>query len=277
MRSLTGLSLEEFDKLVPAFKRNLKYKEHTNGQKGFVSEVEQKLFLILLYIKCYPTFRVMEFFIGLDFTRCNRWILILRKTLSATLQKELVMPARKINSPEEFLRKFPQIKDVFVDGTERRVNKPKKIKTRNKLYSGKKKTFTSKHVVLVDENKFIIMVSRTRSGRRHDKRVFEKDCPWQNIPEKVTLWGDTAFTGVDKYHKNIQIPKKATKNKPLSYEDKQNNKVISGIRIVVEHAIMGIKRCKAVSDVFRNKILTLKDDFFMLSAGIWNYHLKLAT
>ena len=65
MRSLTGLSLEEFDKLVPAFERNLKYKKHTNGQKGFVSEVEQKLFLILLYIKCYPTFRVMEFFIGL--------------------------------------------------------------------------------------------------------------------------------------------------------------------------------------------------------------------
>ena len=90
------------------------------------------------------------------------------------------------------------------------------------------------------------MVSRTRSGRRHDKRVFEKDCPWQNIPEKVTLWGDTAFTGIDKYHKNIQIPKKATKNKPLTYEDKCNNKVISGIRIVVEHAIMGIKRCKAV-------------------------------
>ena len=67
------------------------------------------------------------------------------------------MPARRINSPEEFLRKFPQIKDVFVDGTERRVNKPKKIKTRNKLYSGKKKTFTSKHVVMVDENKFIII------------------------------------------------------------------------------------------------------------------------
>jgi hypothetical protein len=275
MKSLTGLSLKEFDRLVPSFSQSLKgYKHHNNGQKGMVCSVEQKLFLILLYVRSYPTYRVMEFVIGLDFTRCNRWVMKLKDRLSKALGRELVMPERKIRSVEEFLRKFPQIKDIFVDGTERRVNKPKKIKTRNKLYSGKKKTHTVKNVVISDERKRILFVSRTRSGRRHDKRVFDKDCPGQHIPETVTAWADSAFIGLRKMHQNTQIPKKATKNNPLSFQDKLNNKVISGIRIVAEHSIMGIKRCRAASDIFRNKILTLRDDFFLLAAGIWNFHLQ---
>jgi hypothetical protein len=38
---------------------------------------------------------------------------------------------------EDIFRQHPEIKDIFVDGTERRVQKPKNRKRRNKLYSGK--------------------------------------------------------------------------------------------------------------------------------------------
>ncbi|WP_440863588.1 transposase family protein [Symbiopectobacterium purcellii] len=48
--------------------------------------------------------------------------------------------------------------------------------------------------------------------------------------------------GIDKQHPNTQIPKKGTRKRPLSPEQKQENKIISGIRITVEHAIAGIKR-----------------------------------
>jgi hypothetical protein len=35
------------------------------------------------------------------------------------------MPEKKINSMEEFLEKFPEAKDLFVDGVERPIQRPK--------------------------------------------------------------------------------------------------------------------------------------------------------
>ncbi|WP_440863578.1 hypothetical protein [Symbiopectobacterium purcellii] len=54
------------------------------------------------------------------------------------------MPARQIRSAEEFFRAFPGVKDVFIDGTERRVQKPKNLRRRKKNVFGKEKTDHSK-------------------------------------------------------------------------------------------------------------------------------------
>jgi len=55
---------------------------------------------------------------------------------------------------------------------------------------------------------------------------------------------------------------------------KENNKIISGIRIVSEHAIGGMKRLKAASDIYRNRLPNFDDTLNLLSAGIWNFHLQ---
>ena len=81
MKSLTGLSIYEFKELLSSFESVLDYKKNTTGQKGFLGRNEDKLFLILLYIKAYPTYRVMEFLLRLDHTRCYRWVKILMKPL----------------------------------------------------------------------------------------------------------------------------------------------------------------------------------------------------
>ncbi|WP_440867703.1 transposase family protein [Symbiopectobacterium purcellii] len=60
---------------------------------------------------------------------------------------------------------------------------------------------------------------------------------FNKAPPEVTIWADTGFQGIDKQHPNTQIPKKGTRKRPLSPEQKQENKIISGIRITVEHAI----------------------------------------
>lgn len=72
------------------------------------------------------------------------------------------------------------------------------------------------------------------------------------------------------------MPKKSTRGKPLTLAEKANNKVISGIRIVSEHAIEGMKRLKAAADIYRNKLPNLDDTFNLLAAGIWNFHLQTA-
>ena len=38
----------------------------------------------------------------------------------------------------------------------------------------------------------------------------------------------------------------------MSVADKWLNEIISGVRIIVENTIAGVKRCRIVKDVFRN-------------------------
>ena len=59
--------------------------------------------------------------------------------LETSLGWEVVLPQRKIRSVEEFMQHFPQIKDVFIDGTVRPVQRPHKAKSQRKHYSGQYK------------------------------------------------------------------------------------------------------------------------------------------
>ena len=53
----------------------------------------------------------------------------------------------------------------------------------------------------------------------------------------------------------------AAKGGSLTFEQKQQNKIISGIRMTVEHAIGGMKRFKSTVDIYRNK--AGQDDIFL--------------
>lgn len=93
--------------------------------------------------------------------------------------------------------------------------------------------------------------------------------------ESVALWVDTGFQGVLKQHINTLIPKKGTKKKPLTHNEKEENRVISSFRVVVEHAIAGIKRFKAYADIWRNKIAGFDDQVMRIACGLWNLHLEI--
>ena len=186
------------------------------------------------------------------------------------------MPERKINKIEDLYKMIPEaklLKDIFVDGVERPVQRPKKSSQQKKLYSGKKKTHTKKTIIITDEHKRILLATPTKTGRRHDKRAVDNQSIFEAIPESVTIWADTGFQGLLKQHKNSLLPKKASKNYPLTFEDRQENKTISGIRIIVEHAIGGAKRYKAFSDIYRNKLAKMDDQLMLIACGLWNLHL----
>ncbi|MEK9178143.1 MAG: transposase family protein, partial [Patescibacteria group bacterium] len=113
-----------------------------------------------------------------------------------------------------------------------------------------------------------------KSGRRHDKRLADKENLFQNLPDEVTAFVDTGFQGVQKLHHQTYIPKKRRKGYPLTKDEKEMNKLISSYRVVVEHAIGGIKRYRCISEKLRNKKAWIDDKFMLLSAGLWNYHLS---
>lgn len=287
-RAVTGMTPQEVTALLPAFescivqyKYQVRPKEQWlrkmgGGRTGRLATNLDKLIFVLMYLKIYPTFDVLTLLGGTTRSRGHESVGQLLPVLELTLGRHLAFPERKITSLEEFERKFPGLKDLFIDGTERRVEKPRNLKRRKKLYSGKKKATTRKTNILSDERKRILVVTPTKSGRRHDKRLLDKQQLVEHIPRDVTIWTDTGFQGIQHQHPNTVMPVKATKKKPLTEEQRQSNRVIAGIRVVSEHAIGGMKRLKAASDVYRNRLPNLDDTFTLLAAGLWNFHLQQA-
>ena len=283
MKSLTGLSVSEFEEILPLFSDRLKevscskprLRKFGGGPIGVLLDDSYKLFFILFYLKVYPTYDLAGFIFGADRSRPCRWVAKFLPVLEKVLKDKFLLPKRQIHSIEEFLKLFPETKDLFIDGTEHRVQRPKSAKEQKRRYSGKKKSHTRKNLIASDADKRIIVISPTKNGRFHDKKLFDK-AGWGNwIPSDVSTWLDTGFIGVGKIGKEVFMPKKKSKNHPLTKEEKEENKDISTIRILAEHAIGGIKRFAAVAGIYRNK--KGKDDKFILAAaGLWNLHLQSA-
>lgn len=229
-----------------------------------------------MYVKLYPTYDALAVLANHYRSKCGDSVHLLLPVLEKTLGRKLALPKRG-HTLEEIFRQHPEIRDVFIDGSERRVQKPKNIKKRNKLYSGKKKATTRKTVILSDERKRVLYMSKTKSGRRHDKRIADKEHIFEGIPPHVTAWTDSGFQGAQRQHSNIVMPAKASKNHPLTQAQKEENRVISGIRVVSEHAIGGFKRFKAASDIYRNKLPNFDDLLTEVSIGLWNFHLQQTT
>ena len=72
-------------------------------------------------------------------------------------------------------------------------------------------------------------------------------------------------------------PRKSKKkpNPPeLTKDQKEENRKMSGERVIVENSIGGMKRFRCISDRYRNHIKNLKDLFILLSAGLWNFNIE---
>jgi hypothetical protein len=287
MRALTGMNIKEFKVLEPIFNQimfeyfNNKPRKRAvgGGRKGALRDYSGKLFYILFYLKAYPTYDVAGFIFGADRSQCCSWtqeyLPLLEKALGRTIQ----LPKRKIRSVEEFFEIFPECKDLFVDGTERRSQRPKKAKKQEKLYSGKKKAHTRKNIIACDENRRILLVSPTKGGRVHDIKQFKKWQVGESIPKHVALWCDKGFTGVGQSLRHdgpVVTPHKKPRGKELSSEQREDNKIICGIRMVVEHAIGGVKRFGSMSQVYRNK-KGQDDQMILICSALWNLHLQYAT
>ena len=282
--ALTGMKVGEFRTLVSSFDKilyeDLRQRDRQRavgaGYKGILKDAPRKLFYILFYLKVYPTYDLAGFIFGVDRSRCFRWTERLRPLLEKALGRHLVLPKRQIRFVEEFMSLCPDVKDLFLDGTERPTQRPQKSRLYKKRYSGKKKCHTRKNSLIANERREILFLSPTKEGRLHDLTQIKKTEILQYFPPHKSLWVDKAFQSIQKCLKpsnTVMIPHKKPRGKALTPEQKKENRIISGIRIVVEHAINGLKRFAATSHIYRNR-RGQDDQCINLCAGLWNFHLK---
>jgi hypothetical protein len=286
LRALTGLNIKAFDQLCAIFGELYQEEIESNpkprqrkrggGRKAKLDSMEAKLFFILFYFKVYPTFDVLGIVFDMDRGRANRWVHRLQNILEKALERKMFLPERKLESMEQFLERFPCVKTVIFDGTERPVQRPQNDEKQKEHYSGKKKRHTRKHITGTTREKRVILLSQAKAGKIHDKRQLDEEDMVGYIPDEVAVEGDLGFQGLQKQYVNIHLPHKKPKGQELTAEQKQENKEFSSQRVVCEHAHAGIKRYNAVAAIYRNRVPDFDDKLMLTACGLWNLYLEVA-
>ena len=91
------------------------------------------------------------------------------------------------------------------------------------------------------------------------------------FPGGSTLYKDTGYQGYEPAGVNTRQPKKKPHGGELTQAEKEQNSLISSVRIIVEHVICGIKRCRIVKDVFRNTKDKFDDLVMEIACGLHNF------
>ena len=123
---------------------------------------------------------------------------------------------------------------------------------------------------MIDKKTGKIICTTVGQGRRHDFHLFKNSKV--RIKEIVKVLADSGYQGIKKFHQNSDLPKKNSKKKPLTKQEKKENHQISSERVLVENVIKKVKIFRVIAEKYRNRRrrFTLR---LNLIAGIINYEL----
>ena len=221
----TSLYLEEYERLLPEFKKKVAATEPSPtqtkrgwhrkrragaGQKEKLASIEDKLLFILVYQKTYPLQTMHGLQFGLSQPRANYWIHVLLPILQQALAEMGMAPERdaKAVASNPLVREVEP--DLLIDGTERRRQRPKDAKKQAEHYSGKKKAHVDKNILLANaHSRKVVYLSPTEIGKKHDKKIADENAI--AYPAGATLGQDTGFQGYDPKGILTFQPKKSQK------------------------------------------------------------------
>ena len=271
-RRLSGVHPETFKKMLKVLRVEKRKISACGGRKRKLS-LPNQLLLCLEYLREGRTFCHIAVSYGVSETtawRIQGWV---EKTLMKS--REFTLPGKKV-----LLEPESDIKSVLIDVSECPIERPKKKKNpknRKNLqrgyYSGKKKKHTIKSQIVVDKKSELILCTEFSKGKEHDFTLFKNS--QVHIADDIKALVDSGYTGIDKIHSNTDIPKKKSKYKPLSKQDKKRNREISSERVLVENVFARIKKFK----IFYNKYRCRRKRFglrFNLICSIQNFELQFA-
>jgi hypothetical protein len=279
MRATTSLTVLEFEDLARRFDLlwsgvrasktaagAARQRRVGGGRKGCLVSAELKLFFILLYYKAYPTQDVMGLLFGITQGQVSEWVRQLTAVVGQLLP--LQRPARQARQLAEMLAEQPELQEVIIDGTERRLPRPQHRGKQKRFYSGRKKRHAVKNVIIVGRHK-VLWCSSTVPARRHDKRVAEQ--ARLRLPKDVFLLGDSGFEGLEPGQAKVATPWKRPKGGRLHWTRRDFNRQLAGHRIAVEHTLASVKRLRILRDEFRNRRKGMVDEVMAIGCTLHNF------
>ena len=297
--ALTTLHVEEFEELLHYFsarwhqyikhfnfRRKRRKKPLTGAQIKNATRLLKtdvaKLFFILYFFKNGHIQESIAAQFDMNQGQVSRWIKLLMPLLEKSIIDLHLQPARSMpelvklfrnRQKEENLSNCESATSLHLDATERSIQRNLDYEAQEKDYSGKKGTHTVKNSVLNDEYQFIHFAGPTSPGPTSDKVMADSEIPDFSNLEEWELWltKDKGYQGYRPKGVHLLEPFKAARNKPLSDLQKEYNSWISSIRIVGEHVMSGIKRCRIVKDELRYFSSTFRDKIFFIACGLHNF------
>ena len=246
---LSGICLADFDALVHQLqplwltqeKQRLTRKDRQRaigGGRTYRLELSEQLLLCLIYYRTYAS----QAFIGLVFNISSPTVSRRVRAMTILMADHFARPERKIKLSTKDQN---ELLYLMIDGTERPVQRPKTPSKRKAKYSGKKKRHTASHQIITDDKKRILAVGSAQPGRKHDKRIYDE--ARVDKPPGVLVLGDLGYLGT-----SLETPIKASKNHPLTKEQKSYNTWHAKLRIGVEHGICRMKKVRIFAETHRN-------------------------
>jgi len=102
----------------------------------------------------------------------------------------------------------------------------------------------------------------------HDTKIAKQEnC---SFPQGVILYKDLGYLGYNPENIKLLAPKKKPRKKQLSTALKWSNKLVSSVRVSLEHAIAGIKRCRIIKERCRVH-LSRRENFMLIATGLHNF------
>lgn len=244
--TLTGLTPPQFITLLadlrPHFEADEYKRKNRKSRKRAVGagpkpklDLACDLFMLLLFYRTYAGQVFIGMVMGIDDSTVSRRI----RRLEPSLQKVFRIPAKRIQLSEEDLL------SLIVDATEQETERRKGTK-----FSGKKYRQTIKTQIHINRNGIIKAVSKSITGNRHDKHLYDISHTYvrgpDGTPERVRKKGDLGYIGTE-----CEVPAKKPKSRPLMMHEEYQNRQHSKERILVEHEIAHLKQFQVLSGRFR--------------------------
>ncbi len=266
-KRLTGVSLQTFEQMLgvlePAYPEFLRQRlsradrQRAIGAGGkFKLSLEGLVLMTLFFLRHYPTYAVLGVLFGLHESNAYRDVQMMQAFLSAYFPLPERVRQTKLRSVAQLLVEEPQL-EVLIDATEQGRSRPKDREGRARFYSGKKKRHTIKSQVVVERSDgLIIDVSSGWEGRRHDLKVFEASGVRERLGGvEVVAWLDKGYAGIEALVDGWQVlrPTKKARGKGLSVAQREQNRAIGRVRVLVEHKILAMKRYLAFGGLYRGR------------------------
>jgi hypothetical protein len=249
--------------------------------------LEHKVITFLLYYKLYVTQEFLGIIVDIDQANIARLIKkiapLIEQAADPTLAKYLTQAksecsgeSKRINDWQEFLKRYPDLRDVSIDATEQKCFRSQDYKTQKNHYSGKKKQHSLKTQITVSATGRILDVSQTYPGSVHDKTILDQEKTPKKFPRKTAQRYDLGYQGiVQEYPEHyIILPHKKPRGDELSSLAKELNQMHNRRRVVAENALSRVKKFRICAEQYRG-LTAHYNQMFRGVAALINF--KLAT
>ena len=306
IKMLTGLTAEQFWALFAQIENdfgNYQYerlqrpdrKRAVGAGNTFRHPLLLRVLAVLSYLRLHLTQELVAAWFGMaqyDISRDLRRLLpLIERHLPVPV---ILQPISAESGPvEPAVELVSWLKDLIaiLDATEQPIERPQDAEPQREYYSGKKKRHTVKTQVVVNSGGEIAAMTPAEPGKTADIEIAKGSRVVERLPEGAQVYDDKGYVGLEKTvplraapepageeasaeaagpRVVLHTPTRKPRGGELTPKQKERNRQIGKVRIIVEHALAHLKNWRILAERFQC-VLAIYTNIFRTIAGLVNF------